>query len=61
MSEIKLKKKRRWPVMVAIVLLLIGGTGAYAYHQGYLDHILKACSIKHEEEQAKETKDILSR
>ena len=39
MSEIKLKKKRRWPVILTIVLLLIGGTGAYAYHQGYLDHI----------------------
>ncbi len=57
MNEIKLKKKRRWPVILAIVLLLIGGTGAYVYHQGYLDHILEACSIRREEEQTEETKE----
>ncbi len=57
MSEIKLKKKRRWPVILAIILLLIGSIGAYAYHQGYLDPVLKACGFKAEEKQPEEKKD----
>ena len=57
MSEIKLKKKRRWPIILAIILLLIGSIGAYAYHQGYLERILKACSIRQEEEHAEETEE----
>ena len=57
MSEIKLKKKRRWPVILAILLLLIGSIGIYAYHQGYLDRILKACSVRQEEEHIDATKE----
>ena len=57
MSEIKLKKKRRWPVILAIILLLIGSIGAYAYHQGYLDPVLKACGIRIEGEELEEAKN----
>ena len=57
MSEIKLKKKRRWPIILAIILLLIGSIGIYAYHQGYLDRILKACSVRQEEEHTEETEE----
>ena len=57
MSEIKLKKKRRWPVILAIILLLIGSVGVYAYHQGYLERILKACSIKRDVEHTEETEE----
>ena len=57
MSEIKLKKKRRWPVILAIILLLISSIGAYAYHQGYMERILKACSIKQEVEHTEETEE----
>ena len=57
MSEIKLKKKRRWPIILAIILLLIGSIGAYAYHQGYLDPVLKACGIRIEGEEQEEAKN----
>ena len=57
MSEIKLKKKKKWPVIAVIILLLIGCVGVYGYRQGYLDRILKACSVKQEEEHIDETKE----
>ena len=37
MSEIKLKKKRRWPIIAAIILLLIGCVAVYGYCNGYLN------------------------
>ena len=42
---------------MAVILLLIGSIGAYAYHQGYLDPVLKACGFGVKEEQPEEKKD----
>ena len=36
-KETKLKKKKRWPLVLLVLLLLIAGTGYYLYSQGYFN------------------------
>ncbi len=57
MSEIKLRKKRRWPIILAIILLLIGCIGTYAYRQGYLNHILTGISEEQKDVQNQKTEE----